>query len=284
MQTRLLKIIAACLGAIAFFAHHAAATSNYAYKPGEYVTIVNGKSPDGRYSIAAHGEGDLGYDHFHIYLVNSKTGKKIGPLEEIKNTLDTGADAFYAKWSDDSEEVAITYRIERHTAVKVVYIIGHGKAVKTSGPEQVEGLPRVETPNAGTGQTDIAKEAPPAVAPAAQPDQPAKEQQTSNQGAGALKVGEIQAMSAAGIKSSAIIDAIKESNSVYSSDDIAALQQSDKHVPPEVIDYIKNPAKPADNASGKGSSNSETKESKPKKKSGSGGSSIRERTKHLDNI
>ena len=45
------------------------------------------------------------------------TGKKIGPLEEIKDNLDTGADAFYAKWSSDSKEVAIRYRIDRREAL-----------------------------------------------------------------------------------------------------------------------------------------------------------------------
>jgi hypothetical protein len=44
-------------------------------------------------------------------LTMRAAGRKIGPLEEIKDTLDTGADAFYAKWSAHSTEVAIRYRI-----------------------------------------------------------------------------------------------------------------------------------------------------------------------------
>ena len=77
------------------------ATSNHEYGPDEYVTIAKGISPNGTYAITAHGEGDMGYDHFHIYLTNAVRGKKIGPLEEIVEPLDTGADAFCAKWSDD---------------------------------------------------------------------------------------------------------------------------------------------------------------------------------------
>jgi hypothetical protein len=96
------------------------ATSNYNYIPGEYIVIVDGRSPDGRYAIASHGDGEDGYDNFHLYLMDAMTGKKIGPLEEIKDTLDTGADAFYAKWSADSGQVSITYRVDRHVAVMVL--------------------------------------------------------------------------------------------------------------------------------------------------------------------
>ena len=92
----------------------AVATSNYNYGRDEYVTIANGISPDGKYAITAHGEGDLGYDNFHIFLTDTETGKKIGPLEEIVKTLDTGAGAFCAQWSQDSQKVVIVYRIDRH--------------------------------------------------------------------------------------------------------------------------------------------------------------------------
>ena len=117
----------------------ARATSNYQYERDEYVLIQKGLSPDKKYSIAAHGGGDLGYDDFHIYLMNGKTGKKIGPLEEIKDTLDTGADAFRAKWSADSKQVTISYRIDRHVVVAIRYRIDKGRAFKISGP-------KVETP------------------------------------------------------------------------------------------------------------------------------------------
>jgi len=116
------------------------ATSNREYGPHEYVVIEGGLSPDHKYSIAAHGGGELGYDHFHIYLMNGVTGKKIGPLEEIKDALDTGADAFYAKWSANSTEVAIRYRIDRREALEVRYRIGNGRAVLFKGPSKSDGL------------------------------------------------------------------------------------------------------------------------------------------------
>jgi len=123
-----------------FFSPKVQATSNYDYKPGEYVVIVHGRSPNGRYSIASHGESELGYDNFHLYLMDAKTGKKIGPLEEVKDTLDTGANAFYAKWSADSNCVSINYRIDRHAAVMIRYSIKGRRAYIISGPSPVDKL------------------------------------------------------------------------------------------------------------------------------------------------
>jgi hypothetical protein len=119
---------------------HSGATSNYEYKPDEYVVISDGRSPDGKYSIAAHGEGELGDENFHLYLMNAKTGKTIETLEEVKDTLDTGADAFYSKWSADSREVAIRYRADRHEARMVRYRIIDGHAKLLSGPTKVRDL------------------------------------------------------------------------------------------------------------------------------------------------
>ena len=103
--------------------------------------MVDGRSPDGKYAIATHGDGDLKYEHFHVYLMDARTGKKIGPLEETaKDLLDTGADAYYAKWSTDSSEVSITYRADRHVAVKITYLIAKGRAFRTKEPTEVDGL------------------------------------------------------------------------------------------------------------------------------------------------
>ena|SRR5450432_1682710 len=116
------------------------ATSNHEYGPNEYVTVEGGRSPDAKYSIATHGEGELGDENFHVYLMNGESGKKIGPLEEIKDTLDTGADAFYAKWSADSGQVTIRYRVDRHAAMEVRYRIANHRAYLISGPSAVGAL------------------------------------------------------------------------------------------------------------------------------------------------
>lgn len=114
------------------------ATSNYEYGPDEHVTVANGISPDGKYAITAHGGGELGYDNFHLYLTDAASGKNIGPLEEVVETLDTGADAFAAKWSTDSQQVTVVYRVDRHAPLKAVsYRIGSRRAQRIKGPFDV---------------------------------------------------------------------------------------------------------------------------------------------------
>jgi hypothetical protein len=136
MKLRPSTLLAALAG-LAFLTLPVRATSNRTYKPGEFVVVVDGRSPDGHYSIAAHGDGELGYDNFHIYLMDAGSGRKIGPLEEIKDTLDTGADAFHAEWSADSHKVSISYRVDRHVEVTVRYRIENGRAYRLSGPTKV---------------------------------------------------------------------------------------------------------------------------------------------------
>ena len=116
----------------------ALATWNYEYGPDEYVTIANGISPDGKIAVTAHGSGELGYDNFHLYLTDAVTGKKIGPLEEIKEFLDTGAGAFGAQWSKDSQQVTIVWRVDRHEPLKAIsYRIAGRRAEKIKGPFNV---------------------------------------------------------------------------------------------------------------------------------------------------
>lgn len=136
----LIPVVTVAVVCNTFFSPRVQATSNYNYKPGEYVVIVHGRSPNGRYSIASHGEGEFGYDNFHLYLMDAKTGKKIGLLEFVKGTLDTGASAFYASWSADSSSVSINYRIDRHAAVMIRYFIKGRRAYIISGPTPVDKL------------------------------------------------------------------------------------------------------------------------------------------------
>ena len=107
----------------------ARATFNYEYGANEYVTIWHGISPDGRLAITTHGEGEYGTDRFHVYLFDAAAGKKIGPLEEIKDVLDTGAGAYAARWKKDSSEVTIVYRVDRHAPLKAMaYRFAKGRA------------------------------------------------------------------------------------------------------------------------------------------------------------
>lgn len=106
------------------------ATDNYEYGPDEYVTIARGISPDGKYAITAHGDGEDGYENFHIYLTDAQTGKKIGPLEEISKILDTGAGAYVALWSADSSKVTIVWRWSRQDPfLSITYWIRDRRAI-----------------------------------------------------------------------------------------------------------------------------------------------------------
>jgi hypothetical protein len=117
----------------------ALATANYEYGPDEYDTIANGISPDGKYAITSHGSGDLGYDNFHLYLTDAISGKNIAPLVEVVDTLDTKATAFFAKWSADSTEVMIFYRVDRHEPLKAVsYRIANHRPQHLKGPFDVK--------------------------------------------------------------------------------------------------------------------------------------------------
>jgi len=125
--------------ALLILATAAFATSNYEYGPDEYVTIASGISPNGDFAITAHGEGESGYDHFHLFLTNAVSGKKIGPLEGLGEALDSGADAFCAKWSEDSKTVTIVYRwVDRKTFKAVTYRISKGRAHRLKGPYNVK--------------------------------------------------------------------------------------------------------------------------------------------------
>jgi hypothetical protein len=115
------------------------ATWNYEYGPDEYVTVANGISPDGKIAITAHGSGELGDENFHLYLTDAGTGKKIGPLEEIKEFLDTAGNAFAAQWSSDGQQVTIVWRVDRHEPLKAVsYRITGRRAQKIKGPFNVK--------------------------------------------------------------------------------------------------------------------------------------------------
>ena len=122
------------------FAPFAQATSNYIYKRNEYVTITRGKSPDGAFSIAGHGEGDIGADSFNLHLMDAKTGKKIGPITgDPGNTwgADTLAGAYHANWSADSKSVTISYRSDRHTVSCIKFKIKNRRATRVSGPTPI---------------------------------------------------------------------------------------------------------------------------------------------------
>jgi hypothetical protein len=153
--TRIALAIAAATIAACLF-ETADATSNYTYKKNEYRVVHNGLAPNKRFSVAAHGEGELGYDDFHLYLMAEPGHRKIGPLEEIgPDILDTGADAYHAAWSADSRHVAVHYRLERHKVTMVLYRIEHGRAYSIAGPSLLRAVLKRETSDDEEERSDI---------------------------------------------------------------------------------------------------------------------------------
>lgn len=119
------------------------ATSNRTYKKKEYALIKGGRSPDRRHALATHGNGEFGYDNFHVYLMAEPGHRRLTPLPDIgADVLDTGPDAFWAAWSPDSRNVAVSYRINRHVMETKLYRIEGARARRITGPSAFKAATR----------------------------------------------------------------------------------------------------------------------------------------------
>jgi hypothetical protein len=116
---------------IAFVAH-AGATATYDYKPGQFLVIDGGTSPDKKFSIVA-GESKSG--DFGIYLKDAHTKKLIGQLEEVATGLDSAPDAFHAHWAPDSKHVGVSSRADRHLTRNIIYRIENRRAYVVETPQ-----------------------------------------------------------------------------------------------------------------------------------------------------
>jgi hypothetical protein len=114
----------------------ARATSEYEYARGEDVVIDGGLAPNGRLSLATHGEGPSGNEKFHLYLMAEPKHHRIAALDDINsdNILDSGPGAFHASWAPDSHHAAVSFRTDRHVIVTMLYRIERGRAVPIGGP------------------------------------------------------------------------------------------------------------------------------------------------------
>ncbi len=132
--------------AVAVGNRQSGATAVHQYQKGEFAIIASGLSPDKRFSVAAHGEGEYGSDEFHLYLMREPGHRRIGVLEEVgPEILDSAPDAYAAAWSADSRHVAIHYRADRHMYVMVLYRIEGGRAVSITGPDLFDTVARQAT-------------------------------------------------------------------------------------------------------------------------------------------
>jgi hypothetical protein len=125
------RIIAAGALTLAFVAH-AAATAMYDYKPGQFLVIDGGTSPDKKFSIVS-GENKAG--EFGVYLRDARTKKLIGQLEEVATDLDSAPDAYRAHWAPDSKHVGVSSRADRHLTRNVIYRIENRRAYVVETPQ-----------------------------------------------------------------------------------------------------------------------------------------------------
>src|SRR5882757_7455485 len=114
----------------------AGATDNHEYAKDEYAIISDGLAPNKRLSLASHGEGEFGDTNFHVWLMAEPTHRRIMALADISsdNNLDTGPNAYDARWSADSRRVAVSFRRDRHALQLNIYNIRGRRAHLISGP------------------------------------------------------------------------------------------------------------------------------------------------------
>jgi hypothetical protein len=76
---------------LTFAVSPAFATAEHKYAKGEFAIILKGKAPNGKLSIAAHGEGDAGSENFRLSLMAEPGHRKLMTLDNVNddNILDS---------------------------------------------------------------------------------------------------------------------------------------------------------------------------------------------------
>lgn len=133
------RSLAAGLALVLAAAHPAAATSNHEYAAQEFAPIADAVSPDGRFAVVAHGEGDLGIENFALHLARHPGDRPIAVLPGSGEVfLDTAPEAFQAIWAADSRHVAVTFRADRHERTTTLWAIDGGRAARVTGTDLYE--------------------------------------------------------------------------------------------------------------------------------------------------
>jgi hypothetical protein len=127
--------LALLIAALTLAAQPVRATAEHRYGKREYAVIKDGRAPNGRLAVAAHGAGEFGNDDFHLYLMAGS--RRLAVLGNVSsdNNLDTAPDAYFAAWSPDSRYVAVSFRSERHIVTLNLYAIEGSRARLISVPD-----------------------------------------------------------------------------------------------------------------------------------------------------
>lgn len=113
------------------------ATAEHRYGRGEFAVIRDGQAPNGKLSVAAHGEGELGSEKFHLHLMAEPGHRRLVTLPNVgeDNILDSAPDAFHAAWSADSRSVAVSFRSARHIVTLNIYAVDGKRTRLLAGPD-----------------------------------------------------------------------------------------------------------------------------------------------------
>ncbi len=136
MQMKFSRFMLTVAALLAVGLASADATDNHEYAKDEYAIISDGLAPNKRLSLAARGEGELGDQNFHVWLMTEPAHRKLTALPDISsdNNLDTGPNSYHAQWSADSRRVTVSFRRDRHEIQLNIYEIEDGRARLTTGP------------------------------------------------------------------------------------------------------------------------------------------------------
>lgn len=127
------------------------ATAEHKYAKSEFAVITGGKAPNGKLSVAAHGEGDAGSENFRLSLMAEPDHRKLMTLDNVNddNILDSAPDAFHAAWSADSRVVAVSFRSERHVVTLNIYAVDGTRAKRLDSPDMFRDVTgrTIDSPN-----------------------------------------------------------------------------------------------------------------------------------------
>lgn len=123
-------ISAALLSALFAVATTPACAGNTDDTRNEYALLDHGLAPNGKMSLASHGEAESGT--FHVWLMDEPTHRKLVALPGIVETYhDSTPDAV---WSEDSRHVAVIFRSSRNQEEFRLYEIEGHRVRPISGP------------------------------------------------------------------------------------------------------------------------------------------------------
>jgi len=108
----------------------------YEYAKGEDVVIDGGVAPNGRLSLASHGEGASGNDKFHIYLMAEPAHSQDRRARRYHLERHSGfrTHRVLRRLGAGFAPRAVAFRTDRHVMITMLYRVEHGRTVRSAAP------------------------------------------------------------------------------------------------------------------------------------------------------